>query len=258
VEEGECLLIRPWLAPVQLQTNDFVLFRTCTPVTFTSDPTVEPVDSEAEAANGMLGDGTQNPVIVRGGRFVLDSANEHLLTDLIPPLVHIKATDALSWKMRALIQLNEAEASQPGPGSDFIIVRLMELLLIEIIRSEALHECRKQASLLAGLADPVTARALSAMHMDVAREWTVVALARIAGVSRSSFASRFCRVVGIGPIEYLIKWRMAIARDELRRGTLPVGVIGLRIGFQSASAFSKAFTRSVGCSPKRFADRYAN
>lgn len=98
----------------------------------------------------------------------------------------------------------------------------------------------------------MTARALSAMHSDVAQGWTVADLARLCGVSRSSFAARFRKVVGIGPTEYLLQWRMALAKNELRRGERSSSEIAFAIGFGSSSAFSTAFTRAIGCSPKRF------
>jgi AraC-like DNA-binding protein len=116
-----------------------------------------------------------------------------------------------------------------------------------------LAQDQEHTGLLAGLADPVAARALSAMHKDVAHGWTVSDLARLCGVSRSTFAARFHKIVGMGPIEYLQHWRMALAKDGLRRGKRSIGEIALAIGFQSSSAFSTAFSRVVGCSPKSFA-----
>ncbi len=258
VEQGHCQLTRPLLAPVHLDRDDFVLIRTSTPFTLTSDPTVEPVDSETlvamtKSSRLSLGEGRESPVTLHGGRFVFDTANENLLTGLLPSLIHVAAADTSSWRVRSLLQMNQAESLKPGPGSEFIIVRLMELILVEILRAEALRVNRKHTGLLAGLADPVTARALSAMHRDIAHGWTVSALARLCGVSRSTFASRFRKIVGTGPIEYLLDWRMALAKDQLRRGTRSIGEIAFAIGFQSSSAFSTAFTRATGCSPKRFA-----
>ncbi|MBB5343889.1 AraC family transcriptional regulator [Tunturibacter empetritectus] len=266
VQQGECQLIRPLGAPVHLAPDDFVLIRTSMPFTLTTDPAVEPEDSETLVAATMdtdlkLGEGTDSPVILRGGRFVFDTANEGLLTGLLPSLVHIAAGDTSSWRVRSLLKMNEAEYLQPGPGSEFVIARLMELILVEILRSEALRanpeqgpeQSQEHTGLLAGLTDPVTARALAAMHREVAHGWTVAGLARLCGVSRSSFAVRFRRIVGRGPIEYLLDWRMALAKDELRGGTRSIGEVALMVGFQSSSAFSTAFTRAVGCSPKRFA-----
>jgi AraC-like DNA-binding protein len=257
IQQGTCQLTRPLVAPVYLEPDDFVLVRTSTPFTLTSDPSVEPEDSETAVAitkdTGLkLGEGTDSPVTLRGGRFVFDTTNEGLLTGLLPLLVHVAAGDTSSRRVRSLLKMNEMESLQPGPGSEFILVRLMELILVEILRNEALR-VDQHAGLLAGLADPVTSRALSAMHRDVAHGWTVAGLARLCNVSRSTFAERFRRIVGTGPIEYLQQWRMALAKDELRRGTRSIGEIALAIGFQSSSAFSTTFTRTVGCSPKRFA-----
>ncbi len=258
IERGECQLTRPLVAPVHLHPDDFVLIRTSTPFTLASDPAVEPVDSETAVAatrdtRMKLGEGTDFPVTLHGGRFVFDTANEELLTGLLPSLVHVAAGDTSSWRVCSLLKMNETESLRPGPGSSFIIGRLMELILVEILRSESLRVKQEQTGLLAGLADPVTTRALSAMHRDVAHDWTVSDLARLCSVSRSTFATRFRRIVGRGPIEHLLHWRMALAKDELRRGTRSIGEIALAIGFQSSSAFSTAFTRAVGCSPKRFA-----
>ncbi len=130
----------------------------------------------------------------------------------------------------------------------------MELIFVEILRSGAPSINPIQTGLLAGLADPVIAPALAAMHRAVAQPWTVALLARVSHLSRSGFSHRFRMVMGIGPIEYLQQWRIALAKDELRGGRRTSGEIALQIGFQSASAFSNAFKRAVGCSPRRFAE----
>ena len=112
--------------------------------------------------------------------------------------------------------------------------------------------------LLAGLADPVTAKALTAIHADVAQPWTTAKLARLCGTSRSALGARFSRIVGVGPIEYLQQWRIALAKDALRRSTRTVGEIALDTGFQSGSAFSTAFKRAVGCSPAKYSRERSN
>lgn len=257
VERGECELIRPNCAPVHLQPGDFILIRTATPFTLTSDPSMEAVDSEIAVATTKrtrlrLGDGTDFPVTLHAGKFIFDTANDDLLIGLLPTLVHIAAGETSLYRLRSLLTMNEAESRQPGPASEFIITRLIELILVEILRTDAFQVNQEQNGLRAGLADPVTARALSAMHKDVAYGWTVDGLARLCAVSRSTFASRFRAVVGMGPMAYLLRWRMALAKDELRLGTRTIGEIALAVGFQSSSAFSTAFTREVGYSPKLF------
>ena len=258
VERGECLLARPDIAPLRLQPGDFVLIRTATPFRLASSLLIEPVAIEAAiaAAQGArlsLGHGEDRPVTLHAGRFLFEAANEHLLTGLLPPLVHVKAGDAAAAPIRALLAMNEMESRHPGPASEFMITRLMEMVLVEILRTPSLGLGEGQQGLLAGLADPVIARALTEMHSDIARPWTVADLARACGVSRSALATRFRAIVGTGPIDYLSQWRLALAKDELRRGVLSVSEIAFLVGFQSSSAFSTAFSRSVGRSPTGFA-----
>lgn len=257
VERGECHLLRPGQAPVPLGPDDFVLIRTVTPFVLTSDPGVEPADSEemvaaAGSVSFRMGEGEERPVTLRGGRFLFDTANESLLWELLPPVLHVPADDTSSWRVRSLLKLNEAETLQPGPGSEFLIARLMELILVEMLRRETPGQDERATGLIAGLHDAHLARALVAMHGEIARGWSVAELARLCGVSRSGFATRFKQVLGVGPMEYLMRWRMAVAKDALRRGERSVGEIALMVGFGSASAFSTSFTRAVGCSPKRF------
>ena len=149
--------------------------------------------------------------------------------------------------------MNLSESSQPGAACDFVITRLRELTFVEILRAVVPETARKHKGLLAGLNDPVIARALVAMHQDSAKNWTLADLARLCGVSGSSLTGRFRSVVGMAPMGYLQHWRMAVAKDALRHGHKRIGEIGLAIGFQSPSAFSTAFTRFAGTSPTIFA-----
>lgn len=258
VEAGECLLTRSDTDPVLLRTGDFALIRTSSPFTLTSDPELEPEDSEAiVAATGstelVLGQTTGSSVRLRCGRFVFDMTNETLLWSLLPSLIHLSAEQQISWRLRSLLNMNDAEGQHPGQGSDLVVSRLMELTLLELLRGEVVRLKSGTKGLLSGLADPVIAKSLSAMHGEVAGIWTVAKLARLSGVSRSTFATRFRTVMGLGPIEYLANWRIALAKDELSCGTKTIGELALSVGFHSSSAFSTAFTRAVGCSPKQFA-----
>ena len=259
VEHGRCELIYPDSAPLSLQENDFVLVRTSTPFSLLSDVTADAAESETAIAKPgtvvALGSGEGPSTVLRGGRFVFDTANEQLLTGLLPQVVHVPSGADTSPRLRALLAMNEAESNVPRPGSDFVIARLMELVLVEILRSRSTCAHRLRPGLMAGLADPVTAQVLTAMHADVARPWTTEKLARVCSTSRSALGARFARVVGLGPIQYLQQWRMALAKDELRRGSRSIGEIALSVGFQSSSAFSTAFTRAVGCAPRLFAER---
>ena len=259
VDRGSCQLLRPGTAPLPLAPRDVVLVRTCAPFALASEPGTKPVDSWARVATTRstemhVGEGPGKPVVVRGGRFVFGAADAKLLTGLFPPLVHVVAGESSSDRVRTLLAINEAESVEPGPGSPFVLARLMELLLAELFRSRSLAAQPLQTGLLAGLGDPVTARALTALHGDLAQRWTTAGLARLCGCSRSGFSKRFTEIVGVAPMRYLQQWRLAVAKDELRQGRRNVAEIALLVGFRSGSAFTTAFTRAAGCSPRRYAE----
>jgi transcriptional regulator GlxA family with amidase domain len=107
--------------------------------------------------------------------------------------------------------------------------------------------------LLRGLADAHLVSAMRQMHGQLARSWTIAQLAKTAGLSRSAFFERFQRTVALPPMEYLLAWRMAVAKDLLRRHDLSVGEVAERVGYGSASTFSTAFSRHVGRPPGRYA-----
>ena len=261
VDRGRCLLLRSSKEPIRLESGDFVLIRTVAPFVLASDPQAEPVDSETLVATTRsttmrVGLGKTKPATIRGGRFLFDTANEDLLIHLLPPLVHVALRTFNSARILALLSMNETESNAPSPGSDFVVARLMELLFVELLRGEALTAEPTQTGMLHGLADPVTARALATLHSDTAKQWTTSKLARLCGCSRSAFNLRFTTIVGVAPMRYLQRWRMAVAKDELRRGERSIAEIAFLIGFHSGSAFTRAFTRSVGCSPTYFVTKH--
>jgi AraC-like DNA-binding protein len=261
LETGECQLIRSGHDPVHLKTGDFALIYTSTSFILASDTSIEPVDSEVAVATSKrlrltLGSGAERPVTVHAGKFVLEKANQDLLERLLPSVIRLASDDESLGRVRSLLAINQAEARQPGPASEFVSVRLIELMLLEILRHHQSRIGEEFSGLLAGLADRVTGQALTAMHLQVAHGWSVGELARLCGVSRSNFSRQFRSVVGIAPIEYLLHWRMALAKEELRLGKKRVAEIAFTIGFQSSSAFTTAFKRVVGCSPTRFARKF--
>jgi transcriptional regulator GlxA family with amidase domain len=139
-----------------------------------------------------------------------------------------------------------------------VLARLLEVLLIEALRLSACQgACRAAAPGLAfGLADPRLAAALRGLHADPARAWTVEQLAKEAAMSRSAFFERFSQTVGVTPMDYLLAWRMALAQQLLREGSLAVAQVAERVGYSSASTFGAAFAaflRHLGVSPARYA-----
>jgi transcriptional regulator GlxA family with amidase domain len=127
-------------------------------------------------------------------------------------------------------------------------------MLIEALRYRSEQsEASVRPGLLNGLADDRLGRALTSLHADVARSWTVASLAKEARLSRTAFSERFTRLVGMPPMTYLLKWRMAVAKDILQRERLPQDVVAATVGYKSASAFSTAFRREVGRAPGEYA-----
>jgi AraC-like DNA-binding protein len=127
----------------------------------------------------------------------------------------------------------------------------VEVLLIEALRFAPREDT--PPGLLRGLADVRLAAAMRHIHGDPARSWTVAQLAKKAALSRSAFFERFTRAVGLPPMEYLLAWRMAVAKDLLRRDDMGLAEVAERVGYGSASTFSTAFSRHVGQPPSRYA-----
>jgi AraC-like DNA-binding protein len=182
-----------------------------------------------------------------GGWFAFDSPDSDLLVSLLPPLVHVRGVERLS----TLVHLVGEEAGERRAGRDLVLTRLVEVLLIEALRAAPAEDA--PPGLLRGLADERLAPAIRRMHEQLARSWTVALLAKISALSRSAFFERFTRVVGLPPMEYLLAWRMAVAKDLLRGEDLGLGEVAERVGYGSASTFSTAFSRHVGRSPGRYA-----
>jgi AraC-like DNA-binding protein len=174
------------------------------------------------------------------------STDAALLVTLLPALIHARGQERLV----TLVQLAAEELLGDRPARDAVLARLMEVLFIETLRTSGPH-C--PCGVLRGLGDERVAAAIRSIHERPVAPWTVASLASAAAMSRSAFFDRFRRTVGMAPMEYLLQWRMILAKDLLRRGDDSVAEIARRVGYGSASAFSVAFTRHVGMPPSLFA-----
>jgi transcriptional regulator GlxA family with amidase domain len=172
---------------------------------------------------------------------------------LLPAIAEVRTLDEGAARLRRVLDLLGDEAAADRPGGSLVMERLLELMLIEVMRRGPVPAGAGRPNLLAGLADPRIAAALAAMHADIGRSWTVEQLAAVAGMSRSVFAQRFSRRLGLPPIDYLLRWRMAQAKDALRLGRASLAEVALGAGYSSVSAFSAAFSRTVGRPPSRYA-----
>lgn len=252
VTEGRCRLAVDGEAPVILEEGDFVLLPATPAFTMSGFEPAAPVHIDPKAPPPPGADirygRREGPPDVRqfGGYFSFGSPDAGLLVALLPRMIHIRGVPRLTQ----LVRLVGEEAARDDMGRDLILERLVEILLIEALRAVPAQESRP--GLLRGLADPRIAAALRRMHAEVERAWTVSDLAREAGMSRSAFFDRFARIVGVRPMEYLLSWRMAVAKGLLRSGGLALDEVARRIGYGSASTFSTAFSRHVGQPPGSF------
>ncbi|WP_454727003.1 MULTISPECIES: AraC family transcriptional regulator [Cupriavidus] len=253
VLEGSCRLAVDGQPAVTLEAGDFVLLPATpgfvlsrfAPVTAERiDPKVTPAPA-AEVRHGTRGG--RPDVRLLGGYFVFDSADADLLVPLLPALVHVRGAARLA----VLVRLVGEEAGERRPGRELVLTRLVEVLLVEALRATSGDDA--PPGLLRGLADARLGAAMRHMHADPARPWTMAQLAKKAALSRSAFFTRFLHAVGMPPMAYLLAWRMAVAKDLLRRQDCGIAEVAERVGYGSASTFSTAFSRHVGQPPGRFA-----
>lgn len=250
---GTCRLAVDGHDAISITAGDFVLLPTTPAFTLSSFAPAPVVHLDPKAAASSrrevrYGDRKGTPDMRSlGGAFVFDAADPGLLVSLLPTLVHVRDSPRLSQ----LVVMVAEESADQRPGSEFVVSRLVELMLVEAMRSAT--QGMAPPGLLRGLGDEHLRRALTQMHARVDHAWSTGPLAKIAALSRSAFFDRFTRLVGAPPMEYLLAWRMEIAKSLLREGALAVSEIAERVGYGSSSAFSVAFSRHVGLSPSRYA-----
>jgi AraC-like DNA-binding protein len=222
-------------------------------------PTARDFDTQPTVLQpGLVRNGMQEgPPDVRFliGHCVFASPDAALLVSLLPRHVHVRGEPRLA----TLVRLLNDESRMQRPAREVVMARLLEVLLIEALRIDPPRAGDSTAGgaaspgLVRGLADARLALALRRMHEAPARAWTVAGLAQEAALSRSAFFERFSRALDMTPMAYLLAWRMALAKDLLRRGVYGIAEVAERVGYSSASTFSVAFARHVGLPPARYA-----
>lgn len=252
VLEGECLLTVGSEPALTLAQGDFVLIPASFDFAMSSLRAPRPRDFNLPPVQLRAGEfrlGTEEgPPDVRYliGHCEFGSPDAALLAPLLPRLVHVRGDPRLTM----LVQLVGDESARQRPARDVVITRLLEVLLIEALRTGG--GTAIAPGLVQGLSDARLAAALRRMHEAPEHPWTVAGLAQEAALSRSTFFERFSASVGMPPMEYLLAWRMALARNLLRHGTYRVAEVAERVGYGSASAFSVAFARHSGMPPASY------
>ena len=172
------------------------------------------------------------------------------LVALLPEIIYLDAASApdVAW-MQGTLGLIAAETRHLRPGGEAVITRLADVLVIQAIRSWMDTDPSAQTGWLGALRDNQIGRALSLIHGDPARAWTVATLADELPMSRSAFAARFTELVGEPVMQYVTRWRMKVAVNALRDEGATVGQLADRLGYRSEAAFARAFKRVVGVAP---------
>ena len=170
--------------------------------------------------------------------------------DALPEMVHLRAATRSTDRMQHLIEFALCELREPSPGGRGVLLRIAELMFVELVRCHLETMSDAPSGWLAGLHDPLVARTLSLLHATPARRWTLDGLAAQAGTSRSVLAERFAHFVGRPPMQYLTQWRMQLATRLLAEpGPRKVAAVAEAVGYESEAAFSRAFKRCVGIPP---------
>jgi AraC-like DNA-binding protein len=253
---GQC-----WLSvegvpdPVLIKAGDCFLLPRGLPFCLSTDLSLTPVDFEAIRFSWKSGGAAfSNEVGERytaGGHFLLTGSHADILLSALPPIVHIrKESDkaAMRWSLERM----KEELRDPQPGGSLIAQQLAYMMLVQALRLHLADGARGGVGWLFALADKQMGAAITCMHDDPGHAWTLQKLAERVGLSRSVFALKFKETVGSTPMEYLTRWRMLLAGDKLRHSHDSLSAIAVSLGYESESAFGKAFKRIMGCSPRQY------
>ncbi|BDU78210.1 hypothetical protein METESE_31680 [Mesoterricola sediminis] len=254
IARGACWMRLEGAEPARLEAGDVFLLSAPLAFVLASDPALPPLDVAAAFrgcadAAARLNDG--DDFLMVGGHVDLNPDNGDLLHAVLPPMLLARAgsapATASQWILDQLVQ--ERLTGQPGAGS--ATAHLAQLLFLHLLRAHLASQEAFPPSWIRAITDRQLAPALRLMHGEPGRSWQLGELAKAAGMSRTSFATRFRAAAGLPPLAYLTEWRMRLARKALRETDTPVSTLAFSLGYTSESAFSHAFKRSVGIAPQR-------
>lgn len=256
VVKGQCWVkLEGEPEPALLQAGDVNLLAVPRSFVLASDLSVTPV----EASTLFSGPGQTTAKIGEGGAFAyigghvaLDPACGRLLRDVLPPWIHIKSDSPRAKVFRWLMDQLVSEDGADLPGRQLVSAQLTQLLFVQILREHLQDASASSAGWLRALGDPRIAPALALMHGEPSRAWGLEELAKASAMSRTSFAFHFKAVTGVAPLTYLTEWRMRLAEHALREEATPVATVARSLGYASESAFSNAFKRVTGSSPRAY------
>ncbi len=271
VEKGSCFLMPDGGQAVALETGDLVMFSPGHNMSLadqTSTPTVpyaqvleectlleeEKYSADRDTYPTVTYGGGGRQTVIRGWGLRFESYEQHPLLSLLPPFIHItyEQRSALPW-LDSTLRFISHETHQKGDGSDMMIVRLVDLLFVQLIRAWFQEQPDGEAGWLGALRDSYIRHALKLIHQYPADPWTVENLGKAVGMSRSNFSSRFQALVGSSPLKYLTQLRMHLAANALRGDVrLSLAEVANKVGYDTESSFGRAFKRYFQVSPGAF------
>lgn len=188
--------------------------------------------------------------IVVAGSFSFDMSDADLLLEALPRFLLIPALHPSASIIRSTLHIITAELGSMRIGATILAERLVDILLVQVLRAALDQDRNQDFGWMNALTDPRIGKAIQVMHGDVAHPWSLEQLCALVGMSRSAFSKRFKALVGRAPLDYLLRWRMRVARNMLRKGR-PVAIVANDVGYASESAFRHAFKRLYGHAPGR-------
>lgn len=244
---------------VRMETGDMIVIPHGAEHVLSDDPTtpcrmVDDVIRESgftgEGALVQGGPDRSSPACYVCGHFKFDPYAGRLLLASLPRYILVRGFEpsGFGW-IDAAMKFIASEAAERAPGADAIIQRLSEILFIQTIRQ---HAASSQTGVLSAVRDPQVGRALSAVHSDPARDWTVELMAQEAGLSRTIFAERVRERLGMTPMHYVMQWRMEVAARKLRNPVEKLPKVAASVGYKSSGAFIRAFKKHFGVGPGKF------
>lgn len=257
ITKGICWALADGLEqPIRCSAGDCILLNSRRRFVLSSDPGL-PVQSGEHIAQAVARDGIAvhnggGEVFLISGLFVFSGSHADVLFDALPPLITIPGASSQAEVLRWALEQWAWELHTPQPGSALIATHLAHLMLVQVLRLFLSTSGELPKGWFLALTDQQISRAIGAMHADPARRWTLEGLARIAGISRTVFAQRFKALVGNTAMDYLTRWRMLLAADRIRDNKESIASIAFSLGYESESAFSTAFKRTMGCPPMRY------
>jgi len=261
IERGTCSVrLQGKRDAIALQEGDLLLVTRGDGYQLSDEPTTPAIPLEDLAGGSEWGlravvrhGGGGNAANLLCGAFEFDSPHARSFLTVLPQWIHVRngerrGNEWLDSTARFLLR----ETHQPEMGAATIVSSLIGVLFVEAVRTWLRQQPQSAAGWLGALRDPSIGAALGLIHQAPQRQWTVPALSAAVGLSRSPFAARFTALVGQSPMAYLKRWRLQLAATLLRQQTVALSNIAERVGYESTSAFSRAFTRFFGMSPGRY------